>query len=501
MLEELIESFVLFASVQHIFFILIGLLIGIIIGAIPGLGPTVVIAIFMPLGMSLPPMTAILFYIGIYVGGIYGGSISAIWINTPGTPAAAATTLDGYSLTKSGKPMKALSAALYASVFGHFFGTTLLFVFSGFIARFGLRFGPPEQCALVLFSLTVISSVSGKDIKKGLFSATLGLLFCTVGLDPITGSRRLAFGIRELDDGINLFAILIGIFAISEVIKMISKLATKRENIIKIEKKQPSSDSQLTLREFLQYKIVLFRSSAIGTFIGSLPGIGTGTAAFVSYAWAKKLSKEPEKFGKGAIEGIFAAEAANNAGCGGALIPLLALGIPGDTVTAVLLGALILHGLTPGPILFMQHINEVRILYLGMFCAGLFLLVFGQVILRVSFSILSVPLKILWPIIMVICTVGVFSLQYSVFDVRMMFLMGLLGYVLNKFEFPLAPLLISFILGPLLERTLRQSFIMFSSNIRPIFNRPIVVFFLFCTIASLLVPYLIYAIKKPHNNK
>lgn len=490
MLAGLTASIALFANLQTILSLLAGLLIGIFIGALPGLGPTMVIAILMPLVIPLPATVALIFLIGVYVGGIYGGSMSAIWINTPGTPAAAATCLDGFALTKKGKPMTALQAALYASIFGHFFGSTILFMSAQPLARFGLKFGPPEQFALVLFSMTVISAVAEDDMKKGLVTAVIGLFLSSIGTDPISGARRLTFGLFGLDDGVNLFAVLIGVFAVSEVILEVSKIATKEVKTVTEVKQRLESDDRLSVRAFFQHWKTAVRSSAIGTFIGALPGIGTGTAAFVSYGWAKRLSKNPDEIGKGSVEGIIAAEAANNAGCGGALIPLLALGIPGDTSTAVLLGAMIMHGLAPGPLLFIQNITEVRVIYVAIFVAGILLLILGNWILKASSLVRRVQPNILWPIIIIVCVVGVFSVNNTIFDVKMMLFLGLLGYVFKKYRFPAAPLLISFILGPLLEVSLRQTVILFSRNPSSLLSRPIFIVFLIATAVSLVGPYL-----------
>jgi putative tricarboxylic transport membrane protein len=490
MLAGLTASIALFANLQTILSLLAGLLIGIFIGSLPGLGPTMVIAILMPLVIPLPATVALIFLIGVYVGGIYGGSISAIWINTPGTPAAAATCLDGFALTKKGKPMTALQAALYASIFGHFFGSTILFMSAQPLARFGLKFGPPEQFALVLFSMTVISAVAEDDMKKGLVTAVIGLFLSSIGTDPISGARRLTFGLFGLDDGVNLFAVLIGVFAVSEVILEVSKIATKEVKTVTEVKQRLESDDRLSVRAFFQHWKTAVRSSAIGTFIGALPGIGTGTAAFVSYGWAKRLSKNPDEIGKGSVEGIIAAEAANNAGCGGALIPLLALGIPGDTSTAVLLGAMIMHGLAPGPLLFIQNITEVRLIYVAIFVAGILLLILGNWILKASSLVRRVQPNILWPIIIIVCVVGVFSVNNTIFDVKMMLFLGLLGYVFKKYRFPAAPLLISFILGPLLEVSLRQTVILFSRNPSSLLSRPIFIVFLIATAVSLVGPYL-----------
>lgn len=476
-------------------FILGGLLLGVFIGALPGLGPTMVIAIFMPLVIGMESTAAIMFLIGIYVGGIYGGSVSAIWINTPGTPAAAATVLDGYTMNRNGKPMRALQTALYASIFGHFFGSGILFVASEPLASLGLKFGPPEQFTLVLFALTIISAVSDKNMKKGLASAVFGLLLCCIGTDPITGSRRLYFGIIGLSEGIELFAILIGLFAVSEVLVQLSRLSGAEKKEIKTST-VIAKDDRMPVREFFSHWALLLRSSFIGTFIGALPGIGSGTSSFVAYGWAKKLSRHPERFGNGSEEGIIAAESSNNACCGGALIPLFALGIPGDTVTAVLLGAMVMHGLAPGPLLFIQHGNEVRAIFLAIVFCGILLVVLGQLILRASSFMVRVSERILWPIILVICVVGVFATSNSVLDVRMMLLFGLVGIVMNKYEFPTAPLLIAYILGSLLETSLRQTLLLSEEGILLILHRPLALLFFAAAVISVCFPLISRAVSR-----
>ena len=499
-MEILVQCLQIFFSVANVFSTLIGMIIGIIIGAIPGLGPTLVIALATPMIVNMEPVAGLLLLIGIYVGGIYGGSISAILINTPGTPAAAATVLDGYQMSKQGRPMKALQLALWASIFGHFFGSTMLFIAAEPLARFSLKFGPPEQFAMVLFALTIISVIAGKNLKKGLISAVFGLLFSVIGTDPINGSRRLWFGIMPLSDGIDLFALLIGLFAFSEVFRQISVLIDKKGEKTKDDetkiKHVIDPDDHADLLKFIKHWKLLIKSSAIGTFIGALPGIGSGTSAFVAYGWAQKDSKNPEKFGHGSEEGIIASESSNNACCGGALIPLLALGIPGDTVTAVLLGSMVMFGLSPGPLLFMKNANDVRVLYIGIFVCGIFLILLGRWILKFSSFITYINPEILWPIIAVVCAVGVYASKSSTFDIYIMFLFGLLGYVMDKHKFPMGPLLIAFILGPLLEKSLRQTLLMTGNNLAPLLSRPIFLFFIIITIISIVGPPILRSTKR-----
>lgn len=489
-MENLLNSLEIFFSVANVIGLSLGVLVGIIIGAIPGLGPTLVIALAMPLIISLEATTGIIVLVGIYVGGIYGGSISAIWINTPGTPAAAATSLDGYQMRRQGLAMKALKLSLCASIFGHFFGSLCLFVAAEPLARASLKFGPAEQFALVLFALTIISVISGENKKKGLISALLGLLVALIGTDPITGSRRLYFGVLALTDGVELFALLIGLFAIAEAYRQLELLLKKRaRRIAKIEYDMKNPADRLTLKEFFQYTGVMLRSSAIGTFIGALPGIGSGTSVFVAYGWAQRLSKHPERFGKGSPEGVVAAEAANNACCGGAMVPLLSLGIPGDTVTAVLLGALTMQGLAPGPLLFAQQGDSIRAIYIGIFCCGLLLMILGRLIIKGSTFIAYVDPCILWPIIPVICSIGVYSANGSIFDVSLMLFFGLVGYFMNKYKFPTGPMIISFILCPLLEKSLRQSLLLTQNDFLALFRgHPIFAVFFLLAIVMVTLP-------------
>ena len=490
MWNNIISAIQMFCTLSNAAGLIIGLLVGIVIGAIPGLGPTLVIALAMPMVISLPATTAIITLIGVYVGGIYGGSISAIWINTPGTPAAAATTLDGYQMRKKGLAMRALKLSLWASIFGHFFGSICLFFAAEPLSRVSLKFGPAEQFALVLFALTIISVIAGKDKKKGLVSAVFGLLFVLIGTDPITGSRRMNFGTLYLADGVELFALLIGLFALPEVFKQLADIffGKKEGKTEQIKYDFNNREDNLSLKEFFSHFWLLIRSSIIGTFIGALPGIGSGTSVFVAYGWAQKLSKHPETFGEGSPEGIIAAESANNACCGGAMVPLLSLGIPGDTVTAVLLGALVMQGMAPGPLLFSQQGDKVRVIYLGIFCCGVLLMLFGRAILKSSTLIAAVNPRILWPVILIVCILGVYSANGSMFDVYLMLAFGVMGYLMNKYKFPGGPMIISFILGELLEKSLRQALLRTRNDFFVLFKNS-TLFTIFMALAVLMIVF------------
>ncbi len=500
LLENLASAIESFFLLEHIIGLLVGLIIGIVIGAIPGLGPTVVIALVMPLLIKFDKILALIIMIGIYVGGIYGGSLSAIWINTPGTPAGAVTALEGYKLRQKGFPVKALQCALWASVFGHYFASIILYLACEPLARLSLKFNSPEQFALILCALTVISVLSAKEKKKGLAAAAIGFIISLTGTDPITGYLRMCFGSYHMRDGIELFALLIGIFAVSETIKQLQLLFKQDIKDVKIDYRRDPKD-RLSLRYFFGKWKVLIRSSLIGTGIGALPGIGPVTASFVSYGFAKKNSKEQEKYGNGSEEAIIAAEAANNAVCSGALIPMLSLGIPGDATTAVLLGAMVLFGLAPGPMLFISHGPIVRVLFVTIFVCGVLLLLLGPGIIRLSVFIAYVKSTILWPCISVLCILGVYSTNSSMFDVFVMLLFGLLGYAMERYGFYASPLLIAFILAKQMEISLRRALLISNNSIGALFNRPLFSVIIGIAVLMLMAPVILDKIKAANKKK
>ena len=464
---------------------IVGIVSGIILGAIPGLGPTMAIVIFLPLTFYMSPIFSMMLLIGIYRGGIYGGSISAILINTPGTPTASATLLDGYPMAKQGKALKALDAALYGSLSGDIFGILLLILCAEPLAKVALKFGPAEYFSLVLLSLTIVASVSGKSILKGLIVAVFGIVLSLVGLDPILGSERFTFGTTTLLEGIPYIPLLMGLFALSEILTLAEKGMTatgdeKTDANINVSEK----GDRLTFKEFWSKRMLVLRSGIIGAFFGALPGLGGTAAAFGAYGIAQKTSKHPEKFGTGVVEGVLAPETANNAVCGAALIPTIALGIPGDGTTAVLLGAFVLAGLTPGPLVFTKHAATMYAIFMGLLISGIFLYIFAKIAIRAFALILKVPKSQLFSIVIVLCVIGSYVYGNNIFSVWVMFLGGILGYIMRKYDFPLAPLVIAMILSPILESSLRQALIISSGDISIFFARPISAVFLLFTIIS-----------------
>ena len=468
-------------TVQNIALMVVGLIVGIVIGAIPGLNVPLAIALALPFTFKLAPLAGISMLIGIYKGGTYGGSISAILINVPGTPAAAATALDGNALARQGKAGKALKLSIYASIMGELASDIVLIVAAAQIARFALNFGPPEFFALGLFALTIIGLVSGSGLIRGLIAGALGILLAMVGLDPIEGEIRMAFGVYELTGGLKFIALIIGAFAISEALVQVEKTALKKVSFNVLEVSDNPEDNRVTRDDLKRVLPAMLRGTPLGIFVGAIPGIGSSIAAFLSYGLAKKFSREPEKFGDGALEGVAAAESANNAVTGSTLIPLLTLGIPGDVITAIMLGALTVHGLIPGPTLFQQQGDFISALFIGMLivtCLHFFIAMIG---LPMFIRAVRVPHGVLFPLVIVLCGTGTLVATSSIFDVFVMLGFGVLGYLMVKFGFPIAPLLIGFILGPLVEVSLRQSMVLSDNSPMVFFERPIAAIFFVLT--------------------
>ncbi len=481
MLDQFLMGLQLMLTPYNIMFACFGIVAGIVIGAIPGLTVTMALALLIPMTFTMDPIPSIAMLLGIYKGGVYGGSISAILINTPGTPASSATVLDGYPMAQKGQGIKGLKMALHASVIADTSSDIVLILVAPILAAFALKFGPPEIFALVLFSLTIIAYVSGESILKGLVAASLGLLFATIGIDPIDGLSRFSFGYVDMLNGIALVPMLIGLFAISEVLVRAESGVKEYLGEIAGRYANRPEDSSLTWRELRSSMRTIFRGFVIGTVLGAIPGLGAAPASFLNYGMAKRASKHPETFGKGEIEGVAAAESANNAVCGATLIPLLCLGIPGDIMTAVLMGAFMIQGITPGPMMFRDHANIIYALFVGLMVCNMANFIFGKLAIRSAGQVLRIPRGILYPVIILLCFVGSYAVNNSLFDVQVMFFFGVLGYVMRKFKFPLAPLLIAFILGPMIENGFRQSFIIFDGNIFKFFTRPISLFFLIAT--------------------
>ncbi|WP_243153473.1 tripartite tricarboxylate transporter permease [Senegalia massiliensis] len=478
----LMEGLINVLNIQVILILLLGIISGIAIGSLPGLTATMGVALVLPITFGMEAVPGILLLIGVYFGSVYGGSLTAILINTPGTPASAATAMDGYAMSRKGLAHKALTISTLSSSIGGILSVIVLILVAPQLANFALRFSAPETFALAVFGISIISSISGKSMVKGLMAGILGLLIATIGIDPMGGFPRFTFGNINLANGLNLIPVMIGLFAASEAFKSMEDIFSKQNLDIKVEK------VKLKWVEFKSLIITILRSAGIGTFIGMIPGAGGDITSFVAYNEAKRFSKNKDEFGKGAMKGIAAPEAANNSVTGGAMIPLLTLGIPGDAVTAVLLGALMVQGLQPGPLLFQNNGPIVYTLFVGMLLANIFLLVIGLFGIKYFTKILLVPKSILSPLILVLCVVGSYALNNNYFDVIVMLIAGIIGYFMVKLEFPVSPVILGLILGPLMESNLRRSLLMSQGNLSIFYTRSITLVLLVLAIITLLTP-------------
>ncbi len=481
MFHELIAGFSMVLTFGNVAGIMLGVAFGVFMGAVPGLTGTMGIALIIPLTYSLSPITAFCILLGTYKGCLFGGSIPAILINTPGAPAAAVTVFDGFPLAQKGQAGRAMSIALWASVLGDAFATICLVFLAVFLAQVSLKFGPPEYASLIVFSLTIVAGVSGSSMLKGLVAATVGFLLGTVGLDPIISTPRFTFGFMSLLNGIDMMVLMIGMFAISEVLVQAQNAGVENQKVL------PDARGTASWQDIKRCLPTILRGGIIGVLIGAIPGLGATPASFLTYTETKRVSKHPEDFGKGAIEGVAASESGNNATCGGALIPLLALGVPGDVTTAVLLGAFLIHGLTPGPALFKENLDLVYGIFAALLVAIVFLPLIGRQSIKLFSLIAKVPNSIIYPITAVLCTVGVFGFNSSYTDLWLMLLFGLAAFGMRKLDFPLAPLLIAFILEPIGERAIRQSLALSSGDPIIFFTRPISILFLLMAVASVVV--------------
>jgi len=457
-----------------------GVFVGIVVGAIPGLNGPMAIAIAIPLTFTLSPVAAISFLVGINKGANFGGAISAILMNVPGAAEAIATTFDGYPLARKGKPLKALKMALYASVVGDSFSDLVLILVAAPFALLALTMGPAELTALMLFALTFIAAVVGKSMMKGLVAGSLGIFASTIGLDPEASTPRMTFDVLDLEEGIPLLAMVIGMLALSEIMIQIeahvrARATGERAGVDAFNKSTPHEDRIVTGAEFKASFRTMMRSAVIGTVIGAIPGLGSTPAGFLGYGAAKRASKHPEEFGKGALDGVAGAEAANSATVGANLIPTLALGIPGNISAAILISALIIHGLTPGPLIFEQHGAVLYGLFGAMLVANLFNLVIGQAGLRLFAWVLSLPNQYIHPVIVLLCFSGAYLITQSMFAVGLMVGFAILDYLMRKFDYSIVAFIIAFILGPLFEDVLRQTLVLFEDNPMTLFDRPIAI--------------------------
>ena len=464
-----------------------GVAFGIFVGAMPGLSPSMGVALLVPFTYAMSPELAVILLVAVYLAADYGGSITAVTINAPGTPAAAVTAFDGYALTQKGLPGVGLGMSLIASTVGGFVGTLVLIFFSVPLASLAASFQSAEYFAIAIFGLTSVASIGGKSWSKSLLMVTLGLLLNTVGIDSISGVSRFTFGIIELYNGFSLIPLLIGLFAISEVLLQIDRGQLDVTPIDVSNTKWPS------VRDYLGVSPTIIISSFIGTLIGVFPGAGATIASFVSYDVAKRSSRNPERFGQGSEEGVAAAEAANSSSVGGALVPLLTLGIPGSASTAVLIGALMIHEVVPGPRLFQTNPKIVYGLFASLLIANGMLLAMGLFGSRLWIRVCSVSKRVLYPLIITVSFVGSFSIRNSMFDALCCFMFGIIGWILRRHEFPVVPIVLGMVLGDVVETNFRQA-VLIGGGYNTFVTRPLCMGILMLSVLSVAVP--IFAKKK-----
>jgi len=465
-----------------ILMLLLGIVSGILIGTLPGLSATMAVAVFTPLTFALKPIPAFALLLGTYCSAVFGGSISAILVNIPGTPSAVMTTLDGHPMAKRGEAGRAIGLAISSSFIGGIFSVIVLMLLAPLIANFALKFSAQEYLMLALFGVSMMAYISGKSILKGLLSGLLGLFLATVGMDPGTGAIRYTMGSVDLLAGLDIVPVLIGLFGLTEVLIHVKEIGRERIVEKQIGKILPELS---TLTKNIRS---LVRCSVLGTLVGAAPAAGGTVAAIMAYGMEKRLSKEPEKFGAGIDVGIIAPEAANNASTGGAMIPMMTLGIPGDAVTAILIGALRIHGLQPGPLMFSQNKEIVSSIFILMALsnAGFFLL--ATLGARTISRVLNIDQKILYSVIALLCVVGAYASRSSLFDVAVLLVFGALGYLMNKVGIPSAPLVLGLILGPIVESNFKRTLVISNGKWSSLLTRPISLVLLLLTLLLLLAP-------------
>ena len=473
MSEVMAEVFVQLFTLTNLFYAVGGVLLGIIIGCIPGLTVTLGIILLLPLTYGMSAITSIIALLAIYVGGCYGGSISAILINTPGTNSALATTLDGYPLARSGRANKALSMSLFSSSLGGLLGALILLVAAPPIAAVAMKFRSPEYFSLALFGLTVIAGVSGDNIIKGIISAFFGIFIASIGLESLSGTLRYTFGSVALFGGISLLPALIGLIALAQVIVKTVEEKSPAPHAESEDFSKHIDDPGITRREMRSVMKTILKSTAIGTIIGAMPGAGGGWAQFVSYNEARRSSRHPEDFGKGSLEGVAAAESSNNTVVGSAMIPLLTLGIPGDGVTAILLGAFILHGMEPGPKLFTDQAVETYSIIIGLIICNVILYVLGRLFTKQIAKVIKIPYNVLGIAIALFCFAGAFANSGNIWEMLLIVPLAAAGYFLNKLGFSVIPMMLGLILGPIVENNFTRSMIVYNNDLLIFFKEPI----------------------------
>ncbi|MDY6416388.1 MAG: tripartite tricarboxylate transporter permease [Succinivibrio dextrinosolvens] len=490
------EGFILALSPLNILLMVLATAIGVSIGCLPGLSAAMGVALLLPVTFGMSPATGLIVLGSIYCGAIFGGSISAILIHTPGTPASAATAIEGYQLTIRGKAAKALTVACFASFCGGLLSCISLYFFSPLLATLALQFKSPEYFWLSLFGLTIIAGVASKSMIKGLMSGVIGLLISTIGMDPMEGVERFMFGMSTLYNGIDTTCALIGLFSMSQILILAEKKIKERAESAKL-----NDRLGLSFAEIKRLSPTIIRSWLIGNIIGILPGAGASIASFMGYNEARNFSKHKEEFGKGSIDGVAGSEAANNAVTGGSLIPTLTLGIPGESVTAVLMGGLIIHGLQPGPELFTTYANMTYTFFAGFVIIQFMMLAIGLLGCKGFAQIAKLSDAILIPSIFVLCVVGSYAIHNNLVEVCIMFLFGVLGYLARKFDLNPAAIVLGLILGPIGERGLRRSLMLNDGDPSILFSTPLCWILIILCILGVMSPVVMSKLEKRVQNQ
>jgi putative tricarboxylic transport membrane protein len=468
----------------NLFYCFTGVLIGTLVGVLPGLGPVAAMSLLLPATFHTTPVASIIMLAGIYYGAMYGGSTTSILVNIPGEAASVMTCLDGYQMARQGRAGPALGISAFGSFIAGTIGIIGMMLISPPLVNFALKFGPPEYFSLMVLGLMVLTFLTSASMVRALMMATFGLIVGTIGLDNISGLARFTFNIPELLDGVGLVPVVMGLFGISEVLLNLELKTTREVFTTKVKGLLP------TLEDWARSIWAILRGTLVGFFLGILPGGGAVIASFVSYAIEKRVAKHPEEFGKGAIEGVAAPEAANNSAAQGAFIPLLTLGIPSNVVMALLLGALIVHGVTPGPLLLSQHPQLFWGVVASMYVGNIMLLALNLPLIGMWVQLLKVPYAILFPIIILFCLIGSYSINNSTTDVAIMLVFGVIGYLMKKISLEAAPMVLAFVLGPMMETALRQALIKSRGSFSIFFTRPISATCLIIAIALMVIPLL-----------
>ncbi|MDR7870466.1 MAG: tripartite tricarboxylate transporter permease [Tissierellaceae bacterium] len=484
MLEMLVSGFASVLNINIILLIFVGVVIGIAFGSVPGLTANMAVALFIPLTFGLEALEGLSILVGLYVGGISGGLISAILLNIPGTPASIATTFDGHPMAERGEAGKALGVGTVTSFIGTILGILALLFIAPSLAEITIKFGPIEYFSVSIFSLTMISVLSSGNMLKGIISGVLGIAISMVGLSPIDNVPRYTFGYYEFETGFALLPVMLGLYAVSEILK-----AAKDNQVIS---KSDIKDYKIkglgfSLSELKSQIANIIRSAAIGIGLGVLPGIGSSTANLIAYSAAKNQSKYPEKFGTGIIDGIVASETSNNAVIGGAMTTLMTIGIPGDAVTAMLLGGFMIHGITPGPMLFKTNGELVYGIFAALILSAIFFLIIQMLGMRGFVQLLKIDKSILLPVVVTLCIVGSYATNNRMFDVICLAGFGAFGYFLDKLGFSSAPFVLGFILGPMVELNLRRGLMFTKGDFLMFFTRPIFVLFIAISIITIII--------------